>query len=672
MTDADLTTSTSAAAAAPEESTNKRKLDDSVSSTDGGKTTGDTGYASGDEDNGSSDTGKANDVSASCGDGKKKKKTTTKKNKAKQTNFSKLGRRGDPRMHKAVIGRLQNPELSLLDALKFGGFVFPALDVAPANGDKEKQEDGNIVDSENVTLGQRKNQLSRRLRIAREKGTGAGDVAAQYAKECGIDIDSVPVAVSGKKRSKKRSKKSKAGEDASMASVAPSLQLVAAALQGNGMGAAEQLRQLSMLNPNNPPPLPGVTASIAGLPDSAPEVIIEDADADPTVSGASGRTVGTKKAKDHPMFAQYQASLLNNSSHWGGLHNVMASVAANQAMAANAGLAALGAAAGAHARVAQDAQQAIVGAAALQQAGLGWVPQVSSSVPTAAASSVDADMIAAGAAPDSLSVTAASLGMSREQLGQMMGQGDPAKNADAEHKDADPEGTVKSDPNGGGEEKDAVDETKLNVALGIYQTEHSSLIKRCLLIGGFEPSKTEECDPLYLRFCTLAAKVEKKRLERLGACFQGRHVHRLHEKCGHKAIIHHPPGDEKPHVDFIVDGKVECYQGVSGVKCVDNEALWPSKFFCEDISCGTGGGAGDHKKHDDVTCGNGKCEKKCTEAAKKIKPAILDVSEKELKNHSEWSPIDESFLLDDSILGLVPLTGDGDGDGDGEMKAEFV
>lgn len=73
--------------------------------------------------------------------------------------ISKLGRKGDPRMHRAVAARLASPDLPLLDALRQGGFEFP-----PASG----EQDSTLVDSDGVTLGQRKNQLSRRLRLARK------------------------------------------------------------------------------------------------------------------------------------------------------------------------------------------------------------------------------------------------------------------------------------------------------------------------------------------------------------------------------------------------------------------------------------------------------------------------------------------------------------------------
>ncbi|KAL3913378.1 MAG: hypothetical protein SGILL_006514, partial [Bacillariaceae sp.] len=70
---------------------------------------------------------------------------------------SKLGRKGDPRMHKAVATRLENPSLSLYEALCIGGFEYADND------------DASQMDSEKVTLGQRKNQLSRRLRLAKKQ-----------------------------------------------------------------------------------------------------------------------------------------------------------------------------------------------------------------------------------------------------------------------------------------------------------------------------------------------------------------------------------------------------------------------------------------------------------------------------------------------------------------------
>eukprot|EP00557_Chaetoceros_sp_GSL56_P012930 CAMPEP_0176483644 /NCGR_PEP_ID=MMETSP0200_2-20121128/4029_1 /TAXON_ID=947934 /ORGANISM="Chaetoceros sp., Strain GSL56" /LENGTH=763 /DNA_ID=CAMNT_0017880061 /DNA_START=598 /DNA_END=2889 /DNA_ORIENTATION=- len=79
-----------------------------------------------------------------------------------------LGRRGDPRMHKAVSVRLANPTMSLLEALVEGGFQFPPHELAASSG----KSDRDILDEDGVQLCQRKNQLSRRLRLIRKKQEG--------------------------------------------------------------------------------------------------------------------------------------------------------------------------------------------------------------------------------------------------------------------------------------------------------------------------------------------------------------------------------------------------------------------------------------------------------------------------------------------------------------------
>jgi hypothetical protein len=76
---------------------------------------------------------------------------------------SNKGRHGDPRMHRAVAARLVNPELSLLEALLEGGFTFPEGTEGSGKSDR------NIFDSDGVLLCQRKNQLSRRLRLAKKR-----------------------------------------------------------------------------------------------------------------------------------------------------------------------------------------------------------------------------------------------------------------------------------------------------------------------------------------------------------------------------------------------------------------------------------------------------------------------------------------------------------------------
>ncbi|CAB9505623.1 expressed unknown protein [Seminavis robusta] len=68
----------------------------------------------------------------------------------------KPGCRGDPRMNRAVAAKLKDPSLSLYDALHLGGFTYP------------RNVDAATIDNDRVTLGQRKNQLNRRLRLAKQ------------------------------------------------------------------------------------------------------------------------------------------------------------------------------------------------------------------------------------------------------------------------------------------------------------------------------------------------------------------------------------------------------------------------------------------------------------------------------------------------------------------------
>ncbi|CAB9518103.1 helicase [Seminavis robusta] len=80
----------------------------------------------------------------------------------KPGNQTQAGRKGDPRMNRAVAARTENPTMPLFEALQIGGFEYPN-DIDPY-----------VVDDENVTLGQRKNQLSRRLRVARKQPEESG------------------------------------------------------------------------------------------------------------------------------------------------------------------------------------------------------------------------------------------------------------------------------------------------------------------------------------------------------------------------------------------------------------------------------------------------------------------------------------------------------------------
>lgn len=72
------------------------------------------------------------------------------------------GRTGDIRMNKAVDAKRQNPNMTHLDAILAGGFVFPNMYAPGVKLGEAKDLDG-------VSVNQRKNQLMRRLRNGKDK-----------------------------------------------------------------------------------------------------------------------------------------------------------------------------------------------------------------------------------------------------------------------------------------------------------------------------------------------------------------------------------------------------------------------------------------------------------------------------------------------------------------------
>jgi len=93
-----------------------------------------------------------------------KRDDNTKQSAAKgPKSIIKSGRKSDPRMDAAVEAKINDPDLSLVDALRQGGFVFPNIDDTNA-------PQYTVVDSDNVKITQRKNQLLRRLRSMKKKG----------------------------------------------------------------------------------------------------------------------------------------------------------------------------------------------------------------------------------------------------------------------------------------------------------------------------------------------------------------------------------------------------------------------------------------------------------------------------------------------------------------------
>ncbi|KAL7450329.1 hypothetical protein ACHAWC_002272 [Mediolabrus comicus] len=105
----------------------------------------------------------AHGSNTSMSDADKKDDNNNKRPAKGPKSVIKSGRKSDPRMDAAVEAKINNPDLSLVDALKQGGFVFPNVEGAST-------PQYSVVDSDNVKITQRKNQLLRRLRSVKKKG----------------------------------------------------------------------------------------------------------------------------------------------------------------------------------------------------------------------------------------------------------------------------------------------------------------------------------------------------------------------------------------------------------------------------------------------------------------------------------------------------------------------
>mmetsp|Transcript_38665 Transcript_38665/g.58020 ORF Transcript_38665/g.58020 Transcript_38665/m.58020 type:complete len:573 (+) Transcript_38665:1008-2726(+) len=60
-------------------------------------------------------------------------------------------------------------------------------------------------------------------------------------------------------------------------------------------------------------------------------------------------------------------------------------------------------------------------------------------------------------------------------------------------------------------------ESKMKMALDFHCAETASLLKRCMIMAGFNPTETEECDSTYLEFARRATAGETQRIERIRA-----------------------------------------------------------------------------------------------------------------------------------------------------------
>ncbi|CAJ1948158.1 unnamed protein product [Cylindrotheca closterium] len=522
---------------------------------------------------------------------------------------SKLGRKGDARMHKAVAARLANPDLSLFDALRIGGFDYPSND------------DSSIMDAEKVTLGQRKNQLSRRLRLARKNCT---DVKPD-------DKSSLPTF--------------------SGAHTMPRDQELTASKPSNiGALALQMKRDGPVLN---------------GLSDDDGEDHIDEQSKRPRI------------AKYHPeyapLFVPPSASVRNPFGSTGIAKHSQNSNIPHAYSTANC----------VPNQQPEDNKNAASFNPPLGVGNLNFdeLPLVSQPLGNVFNCNHTSQPRASAVAISSLAASAQAVGLTLEQLAMSLSS-NPANlskiilgvddSATAKKQDAlalhlyEVESkalyskcmlTAGIDP----KRCQQSSEEYLNFALKAWQAEGrrlQALMRRNPTVrdppiephtdasgseGNRDASTSSRGSDSTVKnpdSATGRAKAD----ERDSSNFQssdGFHVHRLDGQCGHKAIIHHPK-DGVAHIDFVIGEVVECYQGIEPIH-KNSESRWRSRYTCTEMKC-------KHKCYGEGVASNGIVVESNMEERQ---PKTIPLSEIDLDD-PEWN-LDPNGSIDGGVVGLFKL-----------------
>lgn len=584
---------------------------------------------------------------------------------------TKTGRKGDPRMHRqvhksiiphftiswllengfdsqsfsllcnrAVSARLHDPNLTLFEALKAGGFDYP------------DDNNPNHVDGENITLAQRKNQLSRRLRIARRTDnhtkfpvTSATDNQNKFESLVEKQKQSFQMMQQSMELQKQNPGQACAPAPGMKRARSDSQQCVngASTMQPQQQPSPDSAARKSLLdddNEDNAQKQPPAQQMMAKFHPNFQPLLVPPA--------------GLHYAQSAP-FPNTNSQQLNgyntmNHPQGGMFYPNPGFQIPNMAPAPQHGGAPV--TDGSQMNHAQPQQQPMAN------------PH-QGSAPSSNGSNIS------GVAMRSLTNTAQSAGLSLEQLALALSS---TRNL-AQIVLGDEDGTSAS------EQK----KKKQKLALQLYQHEVRPVYSRCMLLAGFDSELSSETSKEYLKFAWKAWQKEGRRLRDLleendmlvdeapdfaateqgqskeqqrpakkpktndeqgeqGAAHShshanhpdkdchtedGRHIHRL-EKCGHKAILHQPR-DGEAHIDFVVGDKVECYEGIA---TQEGNSKWPSLYPCD--KCETEAGS----------LSDLDLQQQSSENA----PKVLDLKELNLDT-SEWN-VD---FVDDTLHGLVRL-----------------
>jgi len=529
-----------------------------------------------------------------------------------QQHHSSKGRKGDPRMHKAVQARLERPEISLFQALQVGGFDYPT------------DEDAGYADSENVTLGQRKNQLSRRLRLAKKHLA-----------------EGFPNAVN----------------------------------QSNG----------EVSDSHNPTvPLP----SMNHLPNlkRGPSVTEETASPEQEAADRSRSRMAKNHPQFNPLFVPRVPPMLSSGNGNGGTGNKSSNSQAHQQAAPPQFRASMTASSEGNEAFGMPFQQLPPIVPGQRQSHRSQNPQPNqrqSMVKNPSSSAAAYAPGASGVAIASLIRTATSVGLSLEQLALALGN-----SATLGH---------------------VLEETGMEkqheIALNLHENKAGALYRESMLLAGYEQDECQDGSSTHLQFSLAAWQSEGKRLQSLmeqsqveepplevesapktgpaaatngnssrsshsdhghehghshghnhgtaedgGDCYMdGRHIHRLEGKCGHKAILHQPLNGTA-HIDFLVGNKVECYQHSHPIAPTNttNISVWPSKYKCGEME-----GCSAQSACNEMTAPHNHSEGSCSSV---VSPRILELHDIDFDG-KEWNSDFADGQIDETLLGLFKLGG---------------
>ncbi|KAL7566252.1 hypothetical protein ACA910_011313 [Epithemia clementina (nom. ined.)] len=530
------------------------------------------------------------------------------------------------RLHRAVAARLADPELSLFDSLKIGGFEY------------EDDTDPSACDSENITLGQRKNQLSRRLRLAKKSDGTNTDNSFDAAAE-----ESTGRLHSGQSKTKQKSPP-KSFEEATSDNLSGKKRASESTEQALGVDAhvknlkdledrlaAEQKRQREE------------PAALAAKyhPDFHHIIIPRGAGGlafSPSASWNSHRQTQPVPAQDNQPETSIQEQLMA-SGLTGGLSNF-----------------------------ALSSQKARV------------------SMPPPSISNV---------AIRSLNATARSAGITLEQLAlalstsknlmQLLSGINSDESTDGDSQKKKNELALKMHEyetktlysrcmvlaGFGHDEANEGNPAQLRFALEAWQNEGKrlqELIRNSTdvvcdeaptihnvaeqQLKGFSGVNTEQARRPVLLSTFPFGEVKTDINHSLSNSHshyhqsdaRGRHIHRLEGKCGHRAILHQPKGGT-PHIDFVVGDKVECYGDVQPSPQTPSHQ-WPSQYRCDELDC-TATDPCSKVRHGDNSLST-------VDGATARKAKVLDLSSVDLTTQ-EWT-VD---FNDDVLMSLFRLSDKG-------------